>query len=138
LSAARHARLDELPGERWDNGLVWRPVRHHLGIGAFGAGSWHGDAGIELIEEHTELVEGADEHEELYVVVSGRATFTVAGEEIDAPAGSVVGVADPSVPRKAVAEEDGTAILAVGAPLGRAYAISPWERRRLEKGFATP
>jgi hypothetical protein len=131
LSAARVASLDELSGERWDNGLEWRPVRHHLGIEAFGAGAWIGDAGIELIEEHTEEVDGADAHEELYLVVRGRARFTVGGEDIDAPAGTFVGVADPAVARKAVAEEDGTAIFAVGAPRGRAYEVAPWERRRL-------
>ncbi len=131
MSAARVAALDELSGERWENGLEWRPVRHHLGIGAFGAGAWLGDRGIELIEEHTEEVENADGHEELYLVVRGRARFTVGGEEIDAPAGTFVAVPDPAVTRKAVAEEDGTAIFAVGAPRGRAYEVSPWERRRL-------
>lgn len=131
MSAARVAALDELPGERWDSGVDWRPVRHHLGIGAFGAGAWLGDAGIELIEEHTEEVGGADGHEELYLVVRGRARFTVGAEEIDAPAGTFVAVPDPAVTRKAVAEEDGTAILAIGAPRGRAYEVAPWERRRL-------
>ena len=131
MSAARHARVDDIPAERWSSGLDWRPVRHHLGITAFGAGTWHGDAGGELIEEHTEQVEGADEHEELYLVFRGRATFTVDGEEIDAPAGTLVSVPDPSVTRKAVAQEDGTAILAIGAPKGRPYEISPWERKHL-------
>lgn len=129
-TAARVAALDELAGERWDD-LEWRPVRHHLGIEAFGAGAWLGDAGVELIEEHTEVVEGADEHEELYLVMRGRATFTVEGEQLDAPAGTFVAVADPRATRKAVAAEDGTAILAVGAPRGRAYEVAPWERRRL-------
>ncbi|HEX8743028.1 MAG TPA: hypothetical protein VF712_07830 [Thermoleophilaceae bacterium] len=130
---ARSARLDELAGERWESGLEWRPVRHQLGIEAFGAGAWLGDRGVELIEEHTELVENADEHEELYLVVSGRATFTVAGEAIDAPAGTFVAVPDPAASRRAVAEEDGTAIFAVGAPRGRPYELSPWERKRLER-----
>ena len=132
MSAARVAALDELTGERWEGyDHEWRPVRHQLGIEAFGAGAWLGDRGVELIEEHTELGEDADEHEELYLVVRGRASFTVAGEAIDAPAGTFVAVPDPGVTRRAVAEEDGTAILAVGAPKGRAYTVSPWERRRL-------
>ena len=124
------ASLDEIPGQRWD-GLEWRPVRHHLGIGAFGAGVWIGDSGVELIEEHTEREGNADEHEELYLVVRGRATFTVEGEAIEAPTGTFVAVADPGAKRKAVAAEDGTTILAVGAPRGRAYEISRWERNRL-------
>jgi quercetin dioxygenase-like cupin family protein len=133
MNAARHARVDDLPAERWGEGLEWRPVRHQLGIEAFGAGSWHGEAGTELIEEHTERDENADEHEELYLVFRGRATFTVGDEEIDAPAGTLVAVPDPGVKRKAVAAEDGTAILAVGAPKGRAYEISPWERKHLAR-----
>jgi hypothetical protein len=131
MSAARHAHIDQLEGKRWDGGLEWKPVRHHLGIGAFGAGTWHGSAGVELIEEHTELVDNADEHEELYLVVRGRAVFTVEGEEFDAPAGTLVAVPDPAATRKAVASEDDTAILAIGAPRGRAYEVSPWERRHL-------
>jgi hypothetical protein len=131
VSAARAAAIGDLEGERWESGLEWRPVRHQLGIGAFGAGVWLGDRGVELIEEHTELVENADEHEELYLVVRGRATFTVEGEAIEAPAGTFVAVPDPAATRKAVAEEDGTAIFAVGAPRGRAYEVSPWERKRL-------
>lgn len=131
MSGARHARIEDIPADRWASGLDWRPVRHHLGIEAFGVGSWHGDAGGELIEEHTELDENADGHEELYLVFRGRATFTIGGEEIDAPAGTLVAVPDPAVRRKAVAVEDATAILAIGAPKGRAYEVSPWERKHL-------
>jgi mannose-6-phosphate isomerase-like protein (cupin superfamily) len=132
-AGVRSARLEELPGERWGEGLEWRAVRHHLGIGAFGAGTWHGEAGAELIEDHTELDENTDGHEELYLVVNGRATFTVADDTIEAPAGTLVAITDPAVRRRAVAGEDGTTILAVGAPLGRAYEVSPWERRHLNE-----
>jgi hypothetical protein len=130
-AGVRSARIDDVPGERWGEGLEWRPVRHHLGIGAFGAGTWHGTAGAELIEEHTELDENTDGHEELYLVVSGHATFTVASETIDAPAGTLVAITDPALRRRAVAAADGTTILAVGAPRGRPYEVSPWERRRV-------
>ena len=136
MSGVRHAHVDELEAERWGTGLLWRPVRHQLGIEAFGAGSWHGDAGTELIEEHTERDENTDEHEELYLVFRGRATFTAGGEAIDAPAGTLVAVSDPAVRRKAVAVEDGTAILAGGAPRGRAYEVSAWERRDLGRSFS--
>ena len=132
MSAARVASIDELGGEHWDSGLEWRPVRHHLGIEAFGAGVWLGDSGVEVIEAHTERDQNADEHEELYLVVRGRATFTVEGDTIDAPTGTFVAVSDPGANRKAVAEENGTTILAVGAPRGRAYEISRWERNHLE------
>ena len=58
-------------------------MRHHLGITAFGTNAYVGrSAGDLVIEDHDE-----DEHEELYVVLSGAATFTVDGETFDAPAG---------------------------------------------------
>ena len=44
-----------------------------------------------MVEEHTEERLG---HEEVYVVVAGRATFVLDGEEIDAPAGSLVFLRD--------------------------------------------
>ena len=56
-----------------------------------------------VIEEHDETGGGAGGHEELYVVIAGRATFTLDGESLDAPAGTLVFISDPSVKRKAVA-----------------------------------
>jgi len=47
-------------------------------------------AGEPLIETHDETSSAAGPHEELYVVLSGRATFTVAGHELDAPASSLL------------------------------------------------
>ena len=59
--------------------------------------------------EHTEETLG---HEEVYVVLSGRATFTLGDESLDAPAGTVVFIRDPRVRRHARAEEPATAVLA--------------------------
>jgi hypothetical protein len=50
-----------------------------------------------------------------------------------APAGTLLAIHDPSVVRSAVAEEDGTAILAVGTPVGGQYEISDWEKRELDR-----
>ena len=63
----------------------------------------------------------------MYVVIRGRATFTLDGEEVDAPAGTIVHLPDPGVRRSAVAAEPGTAVLAVGAKPGEAFQPSPWE-----------
>ena len=126
----RVARIDDIPPVDWDD-VEWRPVRHHLGIEAFGVNAWSAGAGVPPVDEHDEVEDGTDGHEELYVVMRGRAAFTVDGEAIDAPAGTVIAVTDPALRRSAVAEEDGTLILAVGAPRGRAYAVAGWESRRL-------
>ena len=107
-------------------GAHWHPVRRTLGIQAFGINAWTATAaGQQVIGEHDES-EG-EEHEEVYVVVSGHATFTLDGKTFDAPAGTVVHVPDPSVRRGAVGES-GTTILAVGAKPGAVFTPSPWER----------
>ena len=107
-------------------GVNWRPVRRTLGIEAFGINAYTADAGEEVVEEHDETGAGAGHHEELYIVVTGRATFTVEGEEIDAPVGTCVFLDDPKERRAARAAEDGTTVLAVGGERG-AFVVSPWE-----------
>ncbi len=117
------SELESFPvGER---GLLWHPIRSRLGIEAFGMNAYTAaEVGGEVVEEHTE--EGVG-HEEVYVVVAGHATFTLNGEEIDAPAGTIVHLPDWSVKRSAVALEPGTTVLAVGAKPGEAFRPSPWE-----------
>jgi tetratricopeptide (TPR) repeat protein len=107
-------------------GLKWLPLRHTLGVTALGVNAYTASAGEDVIEEHTEEGSG---HEELYVVVSGRARFELDGETLDAPAGTVVHLPDPRTLRHAVAAEDATTILAVGAKPGEGYEVSAWEWR---------
>ena len=103
----------------------WSPVRRALGVRAFGVNAWTARAaGDTVIGEHTERQAG---HEELYLVVAGRATFTVDGEEVDAPAGTVVFVPEAESRRGAVAAEPGTVVFTVGGTRGEAYAARPWE-----------
>ncbi len=119
------ARLDEIE-EVSDGRCPWRPVRHHLGISAFGVNAFTGkEAGDRLINEHDEAEEH-DRQEELYLVQAGRARFELEGESLDAPAGTFVFVR-PGVKRTAFAEEPGTTLLAVGAAAGRAYEASGYE-----------
>jgi quercetin dioxygenase-like cupin family protein len=112
--------LEELPVN--DGEFVWRPVRKRFGITAFGTNAYTARAGQRLIEEHFER----DGHEELYVVLRGRATFTLGDDEVDAPAGTLVFVR-PGTRRGAIAAEDGSAVLAVGAKPGVVFEPSPWE-----------
>jgi tetratricopeptide (TPR) repeat protein len=107
--------------------LQWRPVRRTLGIEAFGINAYTGNAGELVVEEHNELGAGAGHHEELYVVVAGRATFTVDGESFEAPVGTMVFLDEPKERRGARAEEDGTTVLAIGGVRGQPFRISPWE-----------
>ena len=105
-------------------GVHWKPLRRTLGIEAFGTNAYVAEPGGDVVEEHTEERLG---HEELYVVVSGRATFTLDGEEHEAPAGTIVHLADPTVRRYARAEEPGTVVVAIGGKPGEAYTPSAWE-----------
>ncbi|MGZ4308048.1 MAG: TPR end-of-group domain-containing protein [Gaiellaceae bacterium] len=103
----------------------FRPVRHHLGITSFGVNAWTGrEAGNRIINEHDEDEPGG--HEELYLVVSGRARFELDGESVDAPSGTLVYV-KPGVKRTAYAEEPGTTLFAVGGAPGEAYEAGGWE-----------
>jgi tetratricopeptide (TPR) repeat protein len=105
-------------------------LRPELGIRAFGANAVRAAAGTTAIGEHDEVGPGSDAHEELYVVVAGHAVFTVAGKEVDAPQGTAVFVRDPAARRGAVAKEDDTIIVAIGAPAGRPFTITPGEATR--------
>jgi tetratricopeptide (TPR) repeat protein len=115
------ARLDEI--ERTKRPFMI-PVRGHFGIQAFGCTAWSGGPGDELITDHHEQDSG---HEELYVVVSGQATFTVDGEEVEGPAGTIVFAHDPATQRMAVATQEGTTVLAIGAKPGEAFRPLGWE-----------
>ena len=120
--------LDEIEIPGLVNTARSASIRRHFGIESFGVNAWSADAGDDVIGEHDEVSGGAAQHEELYVVLSGKATFTADGQTVDGPAGTIVFVRDPTVKRKAVADEAGTRILAVGAKRGEAFVPSPWER----------
>jgi tetratricopeptide (TPR) repeat protein len=106
-----------------DGRCAFRPVRHHFGIMSFGVNTWTAKAaGDRIINEHDE----ADEHEELYLVQNGHATFELDGERVDAPAGTFV-FASPGVKRTAFAEEPETTIVAIGGTPGQVYEPGGFE-----------
>lgn len=126
---ARVARIAEIEGVAIPGQPVWRLVRMQLGIEAFGVNAWTAtEAGQSVIAEHDELGTASGGHQELYVVLAGHATFTVDGEEIDGPAGTVVFVPDQGTRRSAVAHEAGTTVLVVGGKPGEPFHVAPWER----------
>src|SRR5213592_2264546 len=111
MAAYSVAHLGEIE-EVSDGRCPWRPIRHHFGIMSFGVNAWTArQAGDRVINEHDEDDEVGEE--ELYLVQSGRATFELDGERVDAPAGTFV-FARPSAKRTAFAEEPGTTIVALG------------------------
>jgi hypothetical protein len=122
--------LDEIEAVPWrGTELVWRPVRSALGTRIVGMGGYTADRdGQVVIEGHTESEDGLG-HEEVYLVMCGRATFTLDGAELDAPAGTFVVVDDPGVYRRAVASEPGTAVLALGGAPVFVPSDSEWIER---------
>jgi hypothetical protein len=118
-------RIGDVPSITVAGELRWKPIRRTLGIEAFGINAYTAaNAGDDVVERHSEE---RLQHEEAYVVLAGRATFELDGETLDAPAGTIVFLRDPTVRRYASAAEPGTTVLAVGGKAGEAYTPSAWE-----------
>jgi hypothetical protein len=118
------AHLDDIE-EFTDAGCHYRPIRHHLGITAFGVNAWTAHAaGDPVINPHDDGDPTADE--ELYLVLRGHAVFEVDGERVDAPVGTLV-FAPPHTKRTAFATVDGTTIIAIEGSPGKAFDARGWE-----------
>ena len=118
------AHLDGID-EFEDGRCHYRPIRHHLGITAFGATAWTARAaGDVIIDEHDEGDPTADE--ELFLVLRGHAVFDLDGDRVDAPAGTLV-FAHPRTKRTASAGEAGTTIIAIEGTPSRGYEARGWE-----------
>lgn len=117
--------LDRLEAIEMPDGFVWRPVRRHFDIRAFGVNAYTttGEGG-QIVEEHSESALG---HEEIYLVVRGRVRFTIGGDDLELSAGQLVFLRDPSLKRGAVALTDDAAVLALGGKPGEPHQVSPWE-----------
>jgi mannose-6-phosphate isomerase-like protein (cupin superfamily) len=118
--------IDDLPFEEGSSpGTEWKPVRRIFNIGSFGTALARATAAGDVLTHDHDEVEAR--HEELFLIVSGHATYRVDGEEIDAPAGTFLYVPDPATTRGAVALEAGTTMFVVGAEPGAAFAPSDWD-----------
>ena len=128
MSGWQAVRIDELDAIPWPGaGTTWRPLRAAIGARIVGMGAYTAErAGQDVVEPHRDA-DGMG-HEEVYVVLRGRATFTLDGAELDAPAGTVVRV-DPDVHRHAVAAQDATAVLALGGRPTFQPSSSEWIER---------
>jgi tetratricopeptide (TPR) repeat protein len=117
--------IDELDAIKLPDGFVWRPIRRRFGIRAFGVNAYTAtEAGGRIIEEHTEQSLG---HQEIYLVLRGRARFTIDGTDHELGPGRLVFLRDPELRRGAVAVDGDTVVLALGGTPGRPHTVSPWE-----------
>jgi quercetin dioxygenase-like cupin family protein len=117
--------VDQLDAIEMPDGFVWHPIRRHFDIRAFGVNAYSAlEVGGQIVEEHTENQLG---HEEIYLVLRGRALFTVDGNEHELTSGQLVFLRDPQLRRGAVALEEDTVVLALGGKPGEAHVVSAWE-----------
>ena len=124
------ASLDSLEPYPDQEGRLRMAVRRTLGINGFGVSAYGTSAAdVDVVREHDEASPWSNGHEELYVVVAGHATFTIDGEEIDAPAGTLVFVADRNAKRGAVARAEGTRVIAIGERPASRTGSRPARRR---------
>jgi tetratricopeptide (TPR) repeat protein len=117
--------VDQLDAIELPDGFVWRPIRRHFDIRGFGVNAYTAlEAGGQIVEEHAESQLG---HEEIYLVLRGRARFTIDGDDHELSAGQLVFLRDPQLRRGAVALEEETVVLALGGKPGEAHVVSAWE-----------
>jgi len=127
MASYTKAHLDELASKNYPH---WIPIRHGLGIETFGMNAYRRNAGEGVVPEHDESASGAPE---LFYVAAGHATFSIGGEEVDAPTGTCLWVTDAEAVRTATANADGTLVLAIGAAKpGEAYTPEGWEAQYLD------
>jgi hypothetical protein len=114
-----------------DKGIARANLRRELDVEAFALNLHRADRDdIPLIAEHDETEPAFDGHEEVFLVTAGHAVFTVDGEEVDAPAGTVVFVRDPAARRSAHAKTAGTTVVCAGGRRGTAWRPTPAEAMR--------
>jgi hypothetical protein len=101
----------------------WQSLNDRLGIRNFGVSAVVMDPDDDSDMTHDE----ADcAHQEVYVVVQGRARFIAGGEELEAGPGDVVAVDDPAQTRNYKALEPGTRIVCFGAGPGAEHPYGAW------------
>jgi uncharacterized cupin superfamily protein len=90
----------------------WAALNGPLGLAAFGVNVFEGSPGDQGEIGHDET---ESDQQELFVVISGRARFTVGDAAFEAGPGMAVGVSDPAVQRGYEVLEPGTRVLCIGA-----------------------
>lgn len=118
----RKLTLSEVPETVIPSGR-WQPLNERLGITHFGISAVAIDPGDDFDIEHDEADGG---HQEVYVVVSGRAGFRLGDEQVEAGPGDVVAVPDPAQTRDYWALEPGTRIICLGAGPGAEHPYGEW------------
>jgi mannose-6-phosphate isomerase-like protein (cupin superfamily) len=126
----RKVHLADVPVTELPDGR-WQQLNERLGIKAFGVNGVVMDPGDKSDMEHDETHSG---HQEVYVVVAGRAAFRLGDEEVEAGPGDVVAVGDPAETRDYRALEPGTRIVCFGAAPGAEHPYGEWIEQAEKEG----
>ena len=118
----RILHLSDVPETATSEGR-WQALNKPLGISTLGVNAVSIEPGEEIDIEHDET---ASKHQEVYVVVAGRARFRLGAEEVDAAPGDIVAVPDPAETRDYWALEPGTRIVCFGAGPGAEHPYGEW------------
>jgi uncharacterized cupin superfamily protein len=121
----RKLHLADVPETSTPEGR-WQALNTLLGVTTLGVNAVSIEPGEDIDIDHDEV---ASKHQEVYVVVTGRAGFRLGGEEVEAGPGDIVAVADPSEIRGYWALEPGTRIICFGAGPGAEHPFGEWITR---------
>ena len=116
------AKVHDIPPMEESFTRGWHSIRWYFGIKGFGVNAITRKKGEWLTKDHDELSTG---QEELFVILEGKAEFTIDGNKIPAPAGAMVFV-EPQVRRLADALVTPTTMLIVGSPANKKYKRQSW------------
>ncbi len=118
----RMLHLQDVPETATSAGR-WQPLNTLLGVSTFGVNAVSIEPGEEIDIEHDEV---GSQHQEIYVVVTGRAGFRVGANEFEAAPGDVVAAGDPAETRSYWALEPDTRIVCFGAGPGAEHGYGDW------------
>lgn len=100
----------------------WHSLRWYFDIQGFGVNAFTRNKGEWLTKEHDEKDTG---QQELFIIMEGKAEFTINGKKVLAPAGTIIEI-EPEVKRSADALATPTTMLIIGAPAGKKYLPASW------------
>ena len=126
----RKVSLSEVPVYEIPYGR-WQRLNEPLGIRAFGISAVAMEPGDGADMTHDEADCG---HQEVYVVISGRAAFQLGDEQVEAGPGDVVSVPEPAETRNYWALEPGTRIVCIGAEPVKEHPYGEWIAEEASKG----
>ncbi len=118
----KKAEIHKIPPMKKTFTEGWHSVRWHFGIQGFGINAITRKKGEWLTKDHDEKDTG---QQELFIILEGRAKFSLDGQKVLAKTGTMIAV-EPLVTRSADALETPTTMLIIGAPATKKYKPPSW------------